>query len=105
MHSIDLYSLQVSEHSAVKTFIALISTQDADCSSPNHDLDCSIESDLFELVPYLESEFILRTATDIDRELVSQTTVTVRCRDFGEPSLYSQKSITVSTTLSCILIF
>ncbi|XP_053541470.1 protocadherin alpha-4-like [Ictalurus punctatus] len=95
---IDVTSLstEILEDSNAGTAISLISVSDRD-SGENSMVICSLTDDIsFELKPsFQKSMYSLVTKGLLDREIVSIYTVTIMCKDRGEPSLSSQKTIQV----------
>ncbi|XP_053497900.1 protocadherin alpha-13-like [Ictalurus furcatus] len=96
---IDVTSLstEILEDSNPGTAISLISVSDRD-SGENSMVICSLTDDIsFELKPsFQKSMYSLVTKGLLDREIVSIYTVTIMCKDRGEPSLSSQKTIQVN---------
>ncbi|XP_060766332.1 protocadherin alpha-4-like [Neoarius graeffei] len=96
---IDVTSLstEIMEDVNPGTAISLISVSDKD-SGENGKVICSLINDIsFELKPSFQMNmYSLVTKGMLDRETVSTYKITMMCRDRGEPSLSSQKSIQVN---------
>ncbi|XP_053366678.1 protocadherin alpha-4-like [Clarias gariepinus] len=96
---IDVTSLssEILEDTNSGTVIALISVSDKD-SGENSMIICSLIDDIsFELKPsFQRSMYSLVTKGLLDRETVSSYTITINCKDRGESSLSSQKTIQVN---------
>ncbi|XP_053092529.1 protocadherin alpha-13-like [Pangasianodon hypophthalmus] len=96
---IDVTSLstEILEDSNPGTAISLISVSDRD-SGENGMVICSLTDGIsFELKPsFQKSMYSLVTKGLLDRETISICTITIMCKDRGEPSLSSQKTIQVN---------
>ncbi|XP_046715666.1 protocadherin alpha-4-like, partial [Silurus meridionalis] len=96
---IDVTSLStdIVEDSKPGTIISLISASDRD-SGENGMVICSLTDDIpFELKPsFQKSMYSLITKDLLDRETISLYTITIMCKDRGEPSLSSQKTIQIN---------
>ncbi|XP_047441828.1 protocadherin alpha-8-like [Mugil cephalus] len=90
------FSSSIPEDSRPGTTVALISVNDLD-SGLNGKVICSIGEDVpFVLSPSLQDKmFSLVTKSPLDREKQSQYTITVIAKDAGQPSLSSEKTISV----------
>ncbi|XP_063024552.1 protocadherin gamma-A10-like isoform X4 [Melospiza melodia melodia] len=79
----------ISEDSPTGTVVALLHVQDLD-SAANGEVRCSLEGNVpFRLQSSHGSYYSVVTATELDREQVSEYNVTVRAADGGSPSLQS----------------
>jgi hypothetical protein len=94
--SSDTFSADIAENSPPGSFIGHVIAQDDDVGRAG-EVDCSITtgSDNFELVPLYGSEYRLVTRRVFDREKTEQFEVSLRCRDFGRPSMTSSTHVTV----------
>ncbi|KAM4555037.1 protocadherin alpha-8-like [Odontesthes bonariensis] len=90
------FSRAIPEDSKPGTTVALISVKDSD-SGLNGKVTCHISHDLpFLLSPSLQNNmYSLVTKQVLDREQKSQYEVIIFAKDTGEPSLSSEKSITI----------
>ncbi|XP_058263986.1 protocadherin alpha-7-like [Hemibagrus wyckioides] len=90
-------STEILEDSNPGTAISLISVSDRD-SGENGMVTCTLTDDIaFELKPsFQKSMYSLVTKGQLDRETISIYTITIICKDRGEPSLSSQKTIQVN---------
>ncbi|XP_072252482.1 protocadherin alpha-7-like [Leuresthes tenuis] len=90
------FSRAIPEDSKPGTTVALISVKDYD-SGLNGKVSCYIRHDLpFLLSPSLQNNmYSLVTKQVLDREQKSQYEVIIIAKDTGEPSLSSEKSITI----------
>ncbi|XP_069388113.1 protocadherin alpha-7-like isoform X18 [Paralichthys olivaceus] len=90
------FSRALPEDSKPGTTVALISVKDAD-SGLNGKVLCHISQDLpFLLAPSLQNNmYSLVTKLLLDREKQSQYDVTIVAKDAGEPSLSSDKTISI----------
>ncbi|XP_051275281.1 protocadherin alpha-3-like isoform X16 [Dicentrarchus labrax] len=90
------FSKSVPEDSRVGTTVALISVNDLD-SGPNGKVSCFIREDVpFTISPSLQDNmYAIVTKSQLDREEKSFYELTVVARDTGEPSLSSEKTISV----------
>nr|XP_043895503.1 protocadherin alpha-8-like isoform X16 [Solea senegalensis] len=90
------FSSFIPENSRAGTTVALISVNDLD-SGLNGKVICSIGEDVpFVLSPSLQDKmFSLVTKSPLDREKQSLYDVTITAKDAGQPSLSSEKTITV----------
>ncbi|XP_068445686.1 protocadherin alpha-8-like [Clinocottus analis] len=90
------FSSYVSEDSRPGTTVALISVNDLD-SGLNGNVICSIDDTVpFSLSPSLQDKiYSLVTKSSLDRETNSQYDVTIIAKDAGQPSLSSEKTISV----------
>ena len=86
---------EISEFATRGTFVAHITIEDKD-SGNNGNFRCSLDSDLFTLEQLYPTEFKLVTNTTFDRELKSEYSVTLTCRDLGSSPLTSNKIIPVT---------
>ncbi|NWZ99681.1 PCDGA protein, partial [Nesospiza acunhae] len=79
----------ISEDAQPGTVVALLHVQDGD-SGANGEVRCSIEKDVpFRLEKSYEDYYRVVTASELDREQVSEYNVTVRAADGGSPALQS----------------
>ncbi|CAN8189751.1 unnamed protein product [Coccothraustes coccothraustes] len=79
----------ISEDSSTGTVVALLYVQDVD-SGANGEVRCSIDKDVpFRLQSSHGSYYSVVTASELDREQVSEYNVTVRAADGGSPALQS----------------
>ncbi|XP_059681584.1 protocadherin gamma-A2-like [Gavia stellata] len=79
----------ISEDAPSGTVVALLHVQDRD-SGANGEVRCSLDGGVpFELRSSQGSYYRVVTATELDREEVSEYNVTVRARDGGSPALWS----------------
>ncbi|XP_039630272.1 protocadherin alpha-7-like isoform X3 [Polypterus senegalus] len=96
---IEVTSLTSSITEDVKpgTTIGLISITDLD-SGVNSKISCILSHSLpFELTTsFQENLYSLKTTSKLDRESVSQYNITILAKDFGNPSLSSQKTVFVN---------
>ncbi|XP_051790042.1 protocadherin alpha-8-like [Erpetoichthys calabaricus] len=96
---IEVTSLTSSIKEDVKpgTTIGLISITDLD-SGVNSKILCTLSRNLpFELTTsFQENLYSLKTISKLDRESVSQYNITILAKDFGNPSLSSQKNVFVN---------
>ncbi|XP_056294828.1 protocadherin alpha-8-like [Pseudoliparis swirei] len=90
------FSNSIPEDSRPGTTVALISVNDLD-SGLNGKVICSIGEDVpFALSPSLRDKmYSLVTKSPLDRETKSQYDVTIIAKDAGQPSLSSEKTISV----------
>ncbi|XP_015205220.2 protocadherin alpha-8-like isoform X10 [Lepisosteus oculatus] len=90
------FSSTVSEDSRPGTMIALISVNDRD-SGVNGQVFCVLSENIpFELKSsFQDNMYSLVTKAVLDREVVSQYSITIIAKDNGQPSLSSVKTITV----------
>ncbi|XP_076594806.1 protocadherin alpha-3-like isoform X28 [Chaetodon auriga] len=90
------FSKSVPEDSRIGTTVALISVNDLD-SGPNGKVSCFIREDVpFSLTPSLQDNmYAVVTKTQLDREEKFFYELTIVAKDTGEPSLSSEKTITV----------
>ncbi|XP_045887279.1 protocadherin alpha-8-like, partial [Micropterus dolomieu] len=90
------FSSSIPEDSRPGTTVALISVNDLD-SGLNGKVICSIDEDVpFALSPSLQDKmYSLVTKSTLDREKQSQYIITVFAKDAGQPSLSSEKTISV----------
>ncbi|XP_060743336.1 protocadherin alpha-7-like [Tachysurus vachellii] len=88
---------EILEDSKPGTTISLISVSDRD-SGENGMVMCTLADGIaFELKPsFQKNMYSLVTKDHLDRETVSIYTINVMCKDIGEPSLSSQKTIHVN---------
>ncbi|KAM3613242.1 uncharacterized protein V6R79_022868 [Siganus canaliculatus] len=85
----------VSEASAHKTVIALMSVNDPD-SENNGNVFCMINENIpFAIISTSNNFYSLVTDSELDRELASEYNVTVTCSDEGVPSLSSSVTLTL----------
>jgi len=82
--------IEVAENAELATFVAHVSTSDAD-GGENGRVRCTLDSLDFRLVEIYAGEYKIVTANLLDRELVSQYNVMVRCHDLGKPRLFANK--------------
>ncbi|NXI11831.1 PCDGA protein, partial [Irena cyanogastra] len=79
----------IPEDAQPGTVVALLHVQDRD-SGTNGEVRCSLDNDVpFRLEKSFEDYYRVVTATELDRERVSEYNVTVRAADGGSPSLQS----------------
>ncbi|XP_078145130.1 protocadherin beta-15-like [Centroberyx gerrardi] len=90
------FSRALPEDSKTGTTVALISIKDSD-SGLNGKVMCFINQDVpFMLSPSLQNNmYSLVTKLALDREQQSQYDVTILAKDAGEPSLSSEKTISI----------
>ncbi|XP_074505029.1 protocadherin alpha-8-like [Sebastes fasciatus] len=90
------FSSSIPEDSRPGTTVALISVNDLD-SGLNGKVICSISEDApFALSPSLKDKmYSLVTKSPLDREKESQYELTITAKDAGQPSLSSEKTISV----------
>ncbi|XP_041800730.1 protocadherin alpha-3-like [Chelmon rostratus] len=90
------FSKSVPEDSRIGTTVALISVNDLD-SGLNGKVSCFIREDVpFTLSPSLQDNmYAIVTKSQLDREEKFSYELTVVAKDTGEPSLSSEKTITV----------
>ncbi|XP_078025475.1 protocadherin alpha-3-like isoform X22 [Epinephelus lanceolatus] len=90
------FSSSIPEDSRPGTTVALISVNDLD-SGLNGKVICSIGEDVpFALTPSLQDKmYSLVTKSPLDREKQSQYELTITAKDAGQPSLSSEKTISV----------
>ncbi|XP_030595525.1 protocadherin alpha-8-like [Archocentrus centrarchus] len=90
------FSSSIPEDSRTGTTVALISVDDLD-SGLNGKVICSIGKDVpFALTPSVQEKmFSLVTKSPLDREIQSQYELTITAKDAGQPSLSSEKTISV----------
>ncbi|XP_054482985.1 protocadherin alpha-4-like [Anoplopoma fimbria] len=90
------FSNSIPEDSRPGTTVALISVNDLD-SGLNGKVICSIDEDVpFALAPSLQDNmYSLVTKSNLNREEHSQYIITVVAKDAGQPSLSSEKTISV----------
>ncbi|XP_051810292.1 protocadherin alpha-3-like [Acanthochromis polyacanthus] len=93
------FSSALPEDSKPGTTVALISVKDSD-SGLNGKVMCYINQDLpFLLTPSLQNDmYSLVTKRLLDREQQSQYNVVIVAKDAGEPSLSSEKTITIDVS-------
>ncbi|XP_041049371.1 protocadherin gamma-A8-like isoform X10 [Carcharodon carcharias] len=88
----------VSEDSLPGTVVALISSTDRDSGENGH-VQCQAPNGLpFKLDSSLNNYYRLVTREALDREHVSNYSVTIVCRDAGIPTLISNKTILVEVS-------
>ncbi|XP_075066073.1 protocadherin gamma-C5-like isoform X22 [Mixophyes fleayi] len=86
---------QVSENAPIGTVDGLITVRDKD-SGKNGDVKLEVSPDLpFRCQP-MSNRYSLVTSGHLDREQVSQYTITLIASDLGSPSLSSQTTITIN---------
>ncbi|XP_054454180.1 protocadherin alpha-8-like [Anoplopoma fimbria] len=90
------FSSSIPEDSRPGTTVALISVNDLD-SGLNGKVICSVDEDVpFSLSPSLQDKmYSLVTKSPLDREKQSHYDVTIVAKDAGQPSLSSEKTISV----------
>ncbi|XP_059201919.1 protocadherin alpha-8-like [Centropristis striata] len=90
------FSKSVPEDSRIGTTVALISVNDLD-SGPNGKVSCFIRDDVpFAISPSLQDNmYAVVTKSQLDREEKSFYELTITAKDTGEPSLSSEKTISV----------
>ncbi|XP_056899773.1 protocadherin alpha-13-like [Takifugu flavidus] len=90
------FSKSVPEDARIGTTVALISVSDRD-SGPNGKVSCFIREDVpFTLSPSLQDNmFAVVTKSHLDREATPLYEITVVAKDSGEPSLSSEKKLSV----------
>ncbi|XP_068445799.1 protocadherin alpha-3-like [Clinocottus analis] len=90
------FSKSVPENSKIRTTVALISVNDLD-SGPNGQVSCFIREDVpFAVSPSLQNNmYAIVTKSRLDREEKSFYEFTIVAKDTGEPSLSSEKIISV----------
>ncbi|XP_068445724.1 protocadherin alpha-8-like [Clinocottus analis] len=90
------FSNSIAEDSRPGTTVALISVNDLD-SGLNGKVICSISDNVpFVLSPSLQDDmYSLVTKSPLDRERQSKYDVTITAKDAGQPSLSSEKTISV----------
>ncbi|XP_057706843.1 protocadherin alpha-8-like isoform X38 [Corythoichthys intestinalis] len=90
------FSSSIPEDSRPGTTVALISVNDLD-SDLNGKVICSINEDVpFALSPSLQDKmFSLVTKSPLDREKMAKYDISVVAKDAGQPSLSSEKTISV----------
>ncbi|XP_054872454.1 protocadherin alpha-8-like isoform X23 [Amphiprion ocellaris] len=90
------FSSSIPEDSRPGTTVALISASDLD-SGLNGKVICTVNGDVpFTLSPSLKDKmFSLVTKSPLDREKQSQYDLTITAKDAGQPSLSSEKTISV----------
>lgn len=76
--------VEVTENSDPGAFVAYISVRDLDSGS-NGDVQCTLDTELFQLETVYGSEFKLKTLVRFDREQKSEYPVTLTCYDKGNP--------------------
>nr|ABL75903.1 protocadherin 2G28 [Takifugu rubripes] len=85
----------VTEDSALKTVIALMSVNDPD-SENNGKVQCMINENIpFEIKFTSNNVYSLLTERELDRERESEYNITVSCSDEGVPSLSSSVTLTL----------
>uniref|UniRef100_UPI00398E443D uncharacterized protein n=1 Tax=Pristiophorus japonicus TaxID=55135 RepID=UPI00398E443D len=91
-------SSTVSEDAPLGTVVALFSAADKD-SGVNGQVQCEISNTLpFKLDSSLKNYYRLLIQHRLDREHTSRYDVTITCRDAGNPSLTSKKTIRVEVS-------
>ncbi|XP_071380386.1 protocadherin alpha-3-like [Centroberyx affinis] len=90
------FSSSIPEDSRIGTTVALISVNDLD-SGINGKVICTIKENVpFILSPSLQDNmYAVLTKSQLDRENKSQYDVTILAKDTGDPSLSSEKTISV----------
>ncbi|ELU08938.1 hypothetical protein CAPTEDRAFT_225723 [Capitella teleta] len=89
---------QVVEHSPSGTFVAHVSVVDRD-SGEGGQLSCGLlHQDYFDLENIPDGQFKVVTKRPLDREIRDTYQVTLSCQDRGEPSLSSQRNLTIRVT-------
>ncbi|XP_071760092.2 protocadherin alpha-3-like [Centroberyx gerrardi] len=90
------FSSSIPEDSRIGTTVALISINDLD-SGINGKVICTIKENVpFTLSPSLQDNmYAVVTKSQLDRENKSQYDVTILAKDTGDPSLSSEKTISV----------
>ncbi|XP_062855031.1 protocadherin alpha-8-like [Trichomycterus rosablanca] len=90
------FTTTVPENSKLGTTIALVSVSDLD-SGLNGKMSCSLfEDPSFRLIQSSQDNiYSITTSALLDREKISQYDITLLAKDAGNPSLSSQKTITV----------
>ncbi|XP_068062408.1 protocadherin gamma-A6-like [Anomalospiza imberbis] len=80
---------EISEDAPPETVVALLHVQDRD-SGANGEMHCSLDGDVpFRLEKSFDNYYRVVTASELDREQVSEYNVTVRAADGGSPPLQS----------------
>ncbi|XP_064609250.1 protocadherin alpha-4-like [Liolophura sinensis] len=90
----DRNEAEVSESSQVDDFVAHISVSDRD-QGLNSDVDCRTTSDAFKIEWLYDNEFQVMLNTTLDRELISEINVTVKCTDKGNLPLSDTRTFKV----------
>ncbi|NXX40546.1 PCDG2 protein, partial [Tricholaema leucomelas] len=86
---------EISEDTPPETVVALLHVQDRD-SGANGEVRCSLDPGVpFRLRSSQGSYYSVVTTKELDREEVSEYTVTVRAADGGSPSLWSSTVLTL----------
>ncbi|XP_048775622.2 protocadherin-9-like [Ostrea edulis] len=84
----------ISELINLNAVVAYISVEDSDTGN-NGNVACTISSSYFGIQALSSKGFKVIVLKLLDRESVSQHTITVICRDFGTPPLQSSKTFHV----------
>ncbi|NWY34331.1 PCDGA protein, partial [Pheucticus melanocephalus] len=78
---------EISEDAPSGTVVALLHVHDKD-SGKNGEVRCSLDKDVpFRLEKSFDEYYRVVTASELDREQVSEYNVTVRAADGGSPAL------------------
>ncbi|XP_028271994.1 protocadherin gamma-A11-like isoform X43 [Parambassis ranga] len=86
----------IPEDTPPGTEVGIINVQDRD-SEKNRQVRCSIQQHVpFKLVPSIKNYFSLVTTGQLDRELVSDYSITITATDDGSPPLSSSKTVQLS---------
>ena len=84
----------VSENLDVNTFVAHISVEDLDSGS-NGDVNCSLSDSHFRLEEIFAKQYKMTTAVVLDREILAEYNLDLRCHDFGGQPLRSSQRLKV----------
>ncbi|KAL5011913.1 hypothetical protein ScPMuIL_010464 [Solemya velum] len=84
----------VSENATIGANIVHIEASDGDSGS-NGEVDCSIQSDHFEIKPMQINQYTVTILKRLDREKEAQYNITIFCQDRGTPSLSSSSEFVV----------
>ncbi|KAF7641309.1 hypothetical protein LDENG_00285550, partial [Lucifuga dentata] len=86
----------VTENVSPGTEVGIINVQDRD-TEKNGQVRCSIHQNVpFKLVPSIKNYYSVVTTSKLDRELVSEYSITITATDEGSPPLSSSKTVQLS---------
>ncbi|XP_072558061.1 protocadherin gamma-A12-like isoform X30 [Paramormyrops kingsleyae] len=88
----------VPENSSPGTEVGIINVQDND-SAENKNIRCAIQHNVpFKLLPSIKHYYSLVTTSELDREVVTDYSITITATDEGSPPLSSSKIIQLSVS-------
>ena len=90
-------SVEIQEHSPLRKFVAHISVTDED-QGDNGKVNCSLSDTNFQLMREYSNEYLVVTASELDRERTQEYTLQILCRDHGTPERSTSVNMTVIVT-------